>query len=395
MLLQWLVLLLLAVVVAGCATPPRSITQEQAKAATVPGFAAVRVPLDASPAEYQRVFRPSKIERKRRLTFLALSGGGAGGAFGAGVLCGWTDRGDRPQFDIVSGVSTGALIAPFAFLGSDYDPVIRKIYTRGFGKRLIDQIDFMGLFGDGLIPQDKMRQMVRPFVDEALLARIAEEYRKGRRLVVLTTNLDSGRAIAWNMGAIAVTGGPRAVALFTAVLAASASVPVAMAPAFIQTVADGIPIEEMHVDGSTTQPILTIPQSLMVNDRGEWSGQTVDLYLVVNAKLEPPFKVVDGSVLDIASQAVATLIRSAEQAQVFATYNFAREHRFGYHLAAIGPDVEDRDFVDEFQTAFMQRLFENGYRRARSGTAFRTRPLPDAPPSRQAESRQPRLVSAE
>ena len=65
----------------------------------------------------------------RSYPLLAISGGGSNGAFGAGFLCGWTESGTRPDFKVVTAVSTGSLQAPLAFLGPDYDHILRAIFT--------------------------------------------------------------------------------------------------------------------------------------------------------------------------------------------------------------------------------------------------------------------------
>ena len=77
---------------------------------------------------------------------LALSGGGANGAFGAGFLCGWTQAGTRPKFKIVTGISTGTIIATLAFLGTEYNEVLKDIYTTATTSTVINKKNLFILF---------------------------------------------------------------------------------------------------------------------------------------------------------------------------------------------------------------------------------------------------------
>jgi len=174
------------------------------------------------------------------LSYLALSGGGADGAYGAGVLNGWTAQGTRPEFSVVSGVSTGALIAPFAFLGAAYDATLRDVYTSGIAESLLDTPNFLNaLFGSGLFGNTRFRELVARYVDQDMLAAIAAEQAKGRRLFIVTTNLDTQRTVIWDMGRIASIGSPQALSLFRDVVAASASIPVVFPPILIDAEANG------------------------------------------------------------------------------------------------------------------------------------------------------------
>ncbi|WP_430642280.1 patatin-like phospholipase family protein [Afipia clevelandensis] len=191
------------------------------------------------------------------MTYLALSGGGADGAYGAGVLNGWTASGTRPTFLIVSGVSTGALIAPFAFLGPQYDETLPDIYTSGVAASLIDTPNVLNaLFGGGLSGNSRLRELVAQYVNQEMLVSVAAEYAKGRKLFIVTTNLDTQRTVIWDMGRIAKVGSPKALSLFRDVVAASASIPVVFSPMLIDAQANGKQFQEMHVDGGVTAPVL-------------------------------------------------------------------------------------------------------------------------------------------
>ena len=181
---------------------------------------------------------------------LALSGGGDNGAFGAGLLVGWTAHGDRPKFKIVTGVSTGSLIAPLAFLGPEYDAELTEVYTtidqsNVFEKRFITA----ALLQNAMADTAPLYATISRYFDERKMARIAEEYDKGRLLVIQTTDLDAGRPVMWNIGAIARSGRPEALNLICHILLASASIPAAFPPVLFDVEANGAPYQEMHVDG--------------------------------------------------------------------------------------------------------------------------------------------------
>jgi predicted acylesterase/phospholipase RssA len=193
-------------------------------------------------------------------SYLAVSGGGDNGAFGAGLLVGWSENGTRPSFKLVTGISTGAPIAPFAFLGSAYDPQLRAVYTditpsEVYQRRWLIE----AVFNDALSDTDPLFQLISRYADADLLAAIAREYRKGRVLLIGTTNLDQQRPILWNIGAIAASGQPGALDLFRKILRASASIPGVFPPVMIDVEAGGHRYQEMHVDGGAVAQTFLLP----------------------------------------------------------------------------------------------------------------------------------------
>jgi predicted acylesterase/phospholipase RssA len=216
-------------ILVGCSSLPRTAyTASDATSSTVLDLGDLRRYADEPASAF---LKTDVNSRAGPLSYLALSGGGADGAYGAGVLNGWTAAGTRPQFSVVSGVSTGALIAPFAFLGPAYDATLRDIYTSGIAESLLDTPSIVhALFGSGLFGNTQLRQLVARYVDQDMLAAIAAEYARGRTLLIVTTNLDTQRTVIWNMGRIAKIGSPQALNLFRDVLAASASIPVVFPP---------------------------------------------------------------------------------------------------------------------------------------------------------------------
>lgn len=240
-----------------CGSTPRiSYTASEAAAATVPGMdVSVRAYADAAETTFtEMAARPEN--KKVPFAYLALSGGGGDGAYGAGILNGWTESGKRPEFSLVSGVSTGALIAPFAFVGPEYDAVLKDIYTSGVASTLVQSPSVANvLFGSGLFGDERLRDLVGRYVTPDLLAAIATEHRRGRRLLIVTTNLDAKRAMIWNMGVIAASGAPNAAALFRDVLTASTSVPAVFPPQRLDVEAGGRRFQELHVDGAVVTPV--------------------------------------------------------------------------------------------------------------------------------------------
>ena len=277
--LRVLLALGLASQVAACGSVPRTAyTAEQAALASVPGIPGARVYADAS-VDTIAELAGNPLRRSAGFNYLALSGGGGDGAYGAGVLNGWTASGTRPEFTLVSGVSTGALIAPFAFLGPAYDAYLTEFYTSGVAGELVTSPSISNiLFGSGLFGDGRLRNLIARYVTPELLTAIAEEHAKGRRLMVVTTNLDSQRSVIWNMGAIASSGAPNALDLFRDVLAASASVPAVFPPQMIDVTAADARFQEMHVDGSVVTPVFTLPQTLLLRDGKIRTGGKANIY---------------------------------------------------------------------------------------------------------------------
>lgn len=328
------------------------------------------------PGDSFRKFRPP-IAVNGEIAYLALSGGGAHGAFGAGALAGLSDTGARPTFSAVSGVSTGALIAPFAFLGSAYDPTLRELYTSGIAASLVDAAAPLSILAtSGPLANNRLQELVDRYVDEALLRTIAAESVKGRLLLVITTNLDTQRASVWNLGKIAEIATPEALVLFRQILAASASIPVVYPPILIDAEANGRRFEEMHVDGSVTFPIHTLPEAFLFRGRN-LPGPPLNLYVLINNKLRYDFDLVPVEARKIAARSASTLIKMQTRAMIFETYNFARRSGSGFNLAYIDDDIPTEG-ADDFSTDYMRALFAHGYAMARSGELWRKEPPPEA-----------------
>jgi len=385
-----LVLALMAL--ADCASLARTpSTKEQQAVATIPGIPNARVwsddRADALLARAKSDGRADAAGRAGAINVLAISGGGSNGAYGAGLLIGWTDRGTRPEFTVVTGASAGALIAPFAFLGSTYDPVLKNLFSEGIGEELLQIDGLSAIFGAGVFKTEPLKRLVAGYVDEQLLERIGAEYRKGRRLLVVTTNLDAQRTAVWDMGAIASSGAPGALALFREVLVASASVPGVYSPVLINVEGEGRVFDEMHVDGGVRANLLVVPESLLLSSvPPPASGVRPHVYILMNNKLEQDFEVVEGKTLAIVSRSFTTAVKANTQATLIATYDFTRRNKWDFNLASIGADYPTTTAIG-FDKTYMRQLFQYGYDQGSRGPPWRktlpaTYTVPAASPAR-------------
>ena len=360
--------LALSLALGACALGGRdAFTAADQAVAAVPGFGAVRVWGDAPARAVARAVLPAPARGMGRdVNVLALSGGGAGGAFAAGLLDGWTRRGDRPAFDVVTGVSTGALIAPFAFLGPAYDAVLARLYTGDGAGGVAEPANIVAIAtGDGLLDPGPLRRMVEAYATPDFIAAVAAEHRRGRRLLVVTTNLDAQRPVVWDMGAIAASGRPDAPALFRDVLVASASVPAVFPPVMIRAEAGARALEEMHVDGVATAQIYLRPDVFAA----AFPSRRLHIWAVVNNTLPPEFTVTARGTLPIAYRSLATVMKSQTNATVTAASEAARRLGVAFSLAYIDHAVA-YDPTTPFAASYMDRVYAVGTGEARDGTVW-------------------------
>jgi len=375
--------LAIAAAVAACSTaPPRtSYSQQEQVAADIPGIPGARLWADDPGITRGRrsVAPRAKVEQP---IILALSGGGADGAFGAGLLAGWSAAGTRPKFTFVSGASAGALIAPFAFLGPRYDDTLRSVFASGEMANLLQSDSLGALFGTSVFKTAPLRDLIARYADEAMLAAIAREYQAGRRLYVVTTNLDAQRTAVWDMGRIASSGQPNSLELFRNVLTASASIPGVFSPVFIDVETQGHAYAEMHVDAAVTTNIFILPEAVLVSGTPVFPPDAKPkLYIVVNGKLAPYFDVVRASTLPIVKRSFETSVRANTRNTLFASYQFAKSRNWQFNLASVDasfPSPPD----NIFDPGYMQALFEHGYQRGKSGIIWQTTPSEYQKPSR-------------
>ena len=367
--------LAVVLVLAGCSSLPRtSYTASDAASSTVLDLRELRAYADEPASTFLKSnasFRPGP------LSYLALSGGGADGAYGAGVLNGWSAAGTRPQFSAVSGVSTGALIAPFAFLGPAYDATLREVYTSGVAESLLNTPNIVrAVFGSGLFGNTHLRELVARYIGQDMLAAIAAENAKGRRLLIVTTNLDTQRTVIWDMGRIAAIRSAQALNLFRDVLAASASIPVVFPPMLIDAEANGHRFQEMHVDGGVTAPVLTLPEAFLLRNGAFVRGLRMNIYVLVNDKVERDFQLVPNSTIDIAARASASVTKTQIRSVLYETYDFARRNNLGFNLTYIDKDLPSPGSFG-FETSYMRALYQYGYDKAKAGDFWAKAPPSD------------------
>jgi len=367
----------------GCAAPSRlkAVPAELQNKAAVPGFPGhIRTWGDRlSPEFVGECIAAAKREEDSlgtgksqveppAVSFLALSGGGANGAFAAGLLCGWTPARTRPQFSAVTGVSTGAMIAPFAFLGSNCDGILRDSYTAVETKDILRRRPILeAIFSDALADSKPLERLVGRYVNQELLVAIAEEYQKGRTLVILTVDLDAQRPVIWNMTAIAASGHPGSLHLFRRVMLASASIPGAFPPVMMDVEAEGNRCQEMHVDGGVMQQVFFYPPSFGLESELRAAGlhqRQRQLFVIRNAHLEPTTSGVERRTLKIAARAIRTLIQTQGLGDVHRMFVIAQRDQVDFNVAYIPKDFGDPP-SNEFDPVYMNRLFDRTFGLAR------------------------------
>jgi hypothetical protein len=386
---NWAQLLTLAVVVVlaqSCAGVPKRnpVPAIYSAIAEVPGIPRARFWGDEAPPYMKEWFAASKAHLQarypaimgRKHNYLALSGGGQRGAFGAGVLVGWTEAGTRPEFTLVTGVSTGALMAPFAFLGSEYDAELKDFYTKYSTKDLLKKRNFLkALTSDAAASSAPLKALIAKHVDQHVLEEIATEFRKGRLLYIGTTNLDADRPVMWNIGRIAASHVPNALALVHDIILASASIPAAFPPVMIEVEAKGQLYDELHVDGGVTSQVFLYPLGLdwrRVTEHLDAKGRP-SVYLIRNAKLDPQWTAVKRRLRPIAGRSIAALIRTQGIGDMYRIYVGARRDGMDYHLAYI-PDEFNEESKEPFDREYMGKLFDLGYRMAKAGYPWKNAP---------------------
>lgn len=312
---------------------------------------------------------------------LALSGGGSNGAFGAGLLNGWSEAGTRPRFKVVTGISTGALIAPFAFLGRDYDEQLKTVYTTTQTGDILERLNvFRILFtGEAFARTTPLKRLIQHHFNAEFLAAVATAHKQGRRLYVGTTHMDAQALVVWNMGAIANSGHAGALALFQQVVLASSSIPAAFPPVFIEVEVDGRHYDEMHTDGGTVTQMFFYNGTVDLRVAAEAAGRTSrghyrgSLYIIRNGKIGPDATQVRRRLPEISGRAIDTMIKYAAINDLYRIRSKADSANLAMQYAAIPDDFESRA-TETFDPVEMQRLFELGYELGLSGSAWRDTP---------------------
>ncbi len=311
----------------------------------------------------------------RVYSVLAISGGSANGAYGAGLLNGWSKEGSRPEFKIVTGISTGAIIAPFAFLGRAYDDKLKEFYTKYSTKDVIK----IEVSNNSLASVKPLKRLIEKYADKQLLDEIAAEYKKGRRLYIGTTNLDAQRLVIWDMGKIASVGDNKALKLFRKIILASASIPIAFPPVYFTVEAGDKIYDEMHVDGGTTKQVFFVYDVLQgFDDAFKENGIDIskikyNIYVIRNGYVDPVWKEVPDRISSIAERSIDTMTNAQGAGDLYQLYVFAKISKGDFNLAYI-PTANVYSAKEPFDASVMRKLFDLGFEQAEHGYQWNKTP---------------------
>ena len=378
--------------IAACSAIPRQAEPiGSAGRAAIAGFETVRYLPFTDPEPCREMLRQAfkqetadsyetLADGSRVYTYLSISGGGSDGAFGAGLLNGWTKAGDRPKFKIVTGVSTGALIAPFAFLGSAYDEPLKLSYTTVDATRVFIVHSLLAiLWSESLTDTAPLREMVASFIDEKVLDAVAAEHAKGRRLLVASTNLDAEEPVIWDLGAIASSSDPDRLKLFRTVLVASASIPAVFPPVMFAVNVDGRKYDEMHVDGGvffqsfSVASLINLPATIAAA-HPDFSGKVVErLYVIRNGRITPDPKQVPRGLGSIAVRAIGSLFKVSGINDLYRLYLSTIHDNMEFRYVSIPLDYVATT-EQQFNQAEMKNQYAYGEKMALAGIPWQTVP---------------------
>jgi hypothetical protein len=323
--------------------------------------------------DFQRHF--SGVYRQPH-NYLAISGGGANGAFGAGLFAGWSAAGTRPEFSMVTGISTGALTAPFVFLGSAYDASLKEVYTTTSTKDIARERGIVSaMLNDSMADTSPLQALIARYITAEVVEAIAREHRRGRRLYVGTVNLDAARSVIWSIGAIADSDYPRKLELIHDVMRASAAIPVAFPPVVIPVDVAGKAYDEMHVDGGTGSQVFVYPAAVdwrSITEKLEVQGAP-NVYVIRNSFLDPDYHGVKRSVLPIAGRSIDSLIRTQGIGDLYQIYALCKRDGNNFNLAYIPSSFEEKP-AEGFDPVYMGKLYDLGYEMASQGYPWQQSP---------------------
>ncbi len=303
------------------------------------------------------------------INFLALSGGGEDGSFAAGVITGWTRHGDRPEFDVVTGVSAGALAAPFVFLGAEYDDMLFDVYSNLGQEDIYRTQIFSGLFGGSAILDTRpLKNLISKYLTAEILDLISKQHLKGRRLWIGTTNLDAGRLVIWDIGEIALSGKPNALDLVHNILLASSAVPGFFPPVNINVTAENQHFTELHVDGGVTRQAFLYPPQIVETELVEAVENRIErrLYIIRNGRSQAIYEPVKTSLYSIALKSLSMTIENKAVGDLYRIYEITSRDGIDYNLAII-PKSFDLKPKEAFDPEYTKALFNIGYELAKDG----------------------------
>jgi hypothetical protein len=324
---------------------------------------------------------PTSVLGIKTYPVLAISGGGANGAYGAGLLKGWSKEGSRPLFKIITGVSSGSIIALYTFLGKDYDDQLEAFFTTMSTKDIVTKKNLLAIIlGDSLMSSAPLAKKISAIVDEKLIADVCKEHKRGRRLFVGTANLDAQEFVVWDMGALACKGGPDSLDLFRKIIMASSALPMTVPPVYFKVSSDsGQCYDEMHVDGGTIRGVFYIDR-LTKNMEGaakvfgtDPSKYKPQIYILSNSFMSPNREQVKDSLIGISVRSLDTVVAAANNGDIYRLYAVAKRRGLDFNLAYIPADFEPNS-KELFDKKEMQRLFKRGYDDAINGYKWHKTP---------------------
>ncbi|QVL30617.1 patatin-like phospholipase family protein [Telmatocola sphagniphila] len=327
----------------------------------------------------------------KKQNVLALSGGGMFGAYSVGVLNGWTTTGQRPSFDVVTGVSTGAIIGTFALLGTEYDNRLCHLYTTINSEDIYrDRPKLSILWSDSTSSSKPLERMLEKEIDDQIIQSVAVAHSQGKRFYVATTNLDTRRLVIWDMGAIASSGRPDAAKLYRKIILASAAVPGFFPPVKIDVTINGRVYSEMHVDGGAADQVFVRASLLNVDEDRLKAGQKplvgTNVYVIVAGKIYADPECTKSKIKDIAASSLISLVYSSARNEIDKIYTLSLLTGMKFHLAALPQEFATKSDSLDFDRDEMRRLYAEGYRLATCGQAWQATP-PAADPAEQSTPR--------
>ena len=386
--LMFIVLFLLSV---SCSKQTRTALPGQyIDKAEIPGIPGVRAWGD----EYSEVFQEDFVLSIKQymatkpdgfnydddvISILALSGGGSYGAFATGILNGWDAAGTRPTFKLVTGISTGSLVAPFAFLGGKYDQKIGTLYTSINTNNIMKRVSLWKIITGTPYAADNspLYELMETYIDEEMLREIAKAHSEGRRLYIGTTNLDAQKFVVWNMGAIASSGHPQSLELFRKILLASAAMPVAFPPSMIQVMANGSTYDEMHVDGGVSAEVFFYGDLINIDQANRTLNidfkPKVEIYIIRSGQIKHNYKEVDLNIFSIAGKAVTGLTSTQAVGDLYRIYTITERDGIDYNLISAPEDYVSRA-KEAFDPDDLKRLYDIGYNMAVLGISWEKYP---------------------
>lgn len=375
-----LIIVLLVLLVSGCAQTPERRTllnSEQLNPLDTPGLRFWDESIiSADNYDFSHAI-DSLVDHSHKsgqVDHLALSGGGFNGAFSAGVLNAWSESGTRPEFDVVTGVSTGAIVSIFAFLGSEYDQELKSYYTRTTAEEMFKRNSIFKLpFRNSMVDVSGFEDKVRNAVDAKMVKQLAFERSKGRILLIATTSLDNEKMAIWDVGKIAHIGTPQAQQLIQDIIIASSAVPGLFPATRITLPYKGGTVDELHVDGGVSRQVFLIPQGF----KKTFIPRNVEknIYVIRNGFLKPEFEEIENGLTSVSYRALSILIRRQSIGDIEHIYNFSERNQIGFHLAYIDDDFS-KGTLNSFNLEYMQKLYTYGYQKKLDSDLWR-RNLPD------------------